>query len=71
MDILITNRKLPSIHSESVLWSRSKASTYSYSEKGENAGNCQINKKKEKKKLRSSTNFTELMFCYMIQNLAV
>ena len=30
MDILFTNRKLPSIHSESVSKSRSKASTYCY-----------------------------------------
>ena len=30
MDILFTDRKLPSIHSESVPRSRSKASTYSY-----------------------------------------
>ena len=33
MGIFFTNRKLPSIHSESVPRSRSKASTYSYAEK--------------------------------------
>ena len=33
MGILFTNRKLPSIHSESVPRSRSKVSTYSYGEK--------------------------------------
>ena len=32
-DILFTNRKLPTIHSESVSISRSKASTYNYAEK--------------------------------------
>ena len=33
MGILFTNRKLPSIHSESVPRNRSKASKYSYAEK--------------------------------------
>ena len=35
MGILFTNGKLPSIHSESVTGSRSKASTYNYAEKEE------------------------------------
>ena len=33
MSILFTNKKLPSLHSESIPRSRSKASTYSYAEK--------------------------------------
>ena len=33
MDMLFTNRKLPSIHSESVATSRSKARAFSFAEK--------------------------------------
>ena len=46
MDILFTNIKLPSIHSEPVPRSRSKVSTYSYAEKntGSNLNSLPNNK---------------------------
>ena len=44
MGILFTNRKLPTIQSESVPRSRSKASTYGHTEKNYQYQNCVFDK---------------------------